>query len=397
MSSRLSRVLVIAPVVAAGVLVAGSAHAAVPTAVDLGTLGGSWSLPTAINGTGDVVGNSETADGSVHAFLARASGIGDLGTLRGYRSEAVGVNSYDAVVGVDLTSAGGTLGFIWRHGHMISLGTLGGAASAPAAVNDSNWVVGSSMTSGGRTHAFLWKHGVMLDLAPNNACSRATAINNHNEIVGVLAYAADNCQRWHPFLWRNGALEKLRIRYPFEYPGPPPGPGDFPYLHRWNVTINARGAIGGVYTAYGNSGSETVLSALFRWRDGVVTFSAERYDVYATAVWMNARGDILANTAWCCGFDAKGAIVRIGSSSTAITEPQPVTAYGIDNKRRVLASHGNVLSPSLPVRYFRWRAGVAHYFTSKAPVYASAGAVNPRGDIVTAWGDPAHATRWIFA
>src|SRR6267143_2084687 len=64
--------------------------------VDLGTLGGHASEPTAVNDRGQVVGYSDTADGHVHAFSwTEADGMIDLGI-----GEANAVNDRGEVVGI---------------------------------------------------------------------------------------------------------------------------------------------------------------------------------------------------------------------------------------------------------------------------------------------------------
>src|SRR5438093_507104 len=69
--------------------------------IDLGTLGGSFSVAEAVNDSGEVVGWAETADGALHAFSwTAAGGMVDLGTLGDRGSEASGVNASGQVVGV---------------------------------------------------------------------------------------------------------------------------------------------------------------------------------------------------------------------------------------------------------------------------------------------------------
>jgi len=71
------------------------------TAIDLGTLGGSWSGAYGINDAGQVVGYSLTADGNSHAFITGPDGMGmrDLGTLDGNWSGAADINDVGQVVG----------------------------------------------------------------------------------------------------------------------------------------------------------------------------------------------------------------------------------------------------------------------------------------------------------
>ena len=114
------------------------------TMVNLGTLGGSWSVATSISQDGKVAGWSALPGGSPHAFLWTPGGTAgpssnpqmqDLGALNGYNTLALGVNSAGQVVGQDM-SAGAGRAFLWTPGgtagspdnpQMQNLGTLGGS------------------------------------------------------------------------------------------------------------------------------------------------------------------------------------------------------------------------------------------------------------------------------
>ena len=102
-SLRIFGVLVIAALLAGGTSASsGLARAAGPTvtAIDLGTLGGTFSFATAVNESGQVVGNSTTARSGFHAFSwTQSGGMVDLGTLGGGGSTAADVNGRGQVVG----------------------------------------------------------------------------------------------------------------------------------------------------------------------------------------------------------------------------------------------------------------------------------------------------------
>src|SRR6266568_3460413 len=83
-----------------------AAGAAEPTVVDLGTLGGANSRAVAVIGSGQVVGDSETAAGATHAFRWAKGHMLDLGTLGGSDSHAVAINAAGDVTGYAQTRAG---------------------------------------------------------------------------------------------------------------------------------------------------------------------------------------------------------------------------------------------------------------------------------------------------
>jgi probable HAF family extracellular repeat protein len=70
--------------------------------VDLGTLGGLTSSAWAVNGSGQVVGSSDTAGGPIerHAYVwTQDDGMVDLGTFGGTQSEARAINDSGQMVG----------------------------------------------------------------------------------------------------------------------------------------------------------------------------------------------------------------------------------------------------------------------------------------------------------
>ena len=139
------------------------------TMIDLGTLGGTDSFAYGINELGQVMGYSQTQMseewGAPHAFLWQPGadpGQGtmiDLGTLGGLYSVANGMNGSGKVVGQSTIASGDWHAFVWGPdgGSLVDLGGLGGSQSYANAINASSKIVGGSETNTGETHAVLWK------------------------------------------------------------------------------------------------------------------------------------------------------------------------------------------------------------------------------------------------
>jgi probable HAF family extracellular repeat protein len=158
-----------------------------------------------INGEGQVVGTRPEA-GYFRAFLWEKGVLTGLGVLTGRSagccSLAFGINSTGQVVGKsDLNGDSGNEDpFLWENGVMKDLGFEGGATG----LNDAGQVVGALMSP---THAFLWTKGVRTDLGTlGGGWSGANAINQQGQIVGASSTAAGEL---HAFLWQNGVMKDL--------------------------------------------------------------------------------------------------------------------------------------------------------------------------------------------
>lgn len=176
--------------------------------VDLGTLGGSGSIPFALNEADQVVGGSATLIGNQTVpFLWQNDSMVSLGTLGGNYGKAFDINNQGIIVGFSHNVANKVRAFIYKNQAMTDLGTLGGAQSSALAINDANEIVGISETAGGFHHAFLWKNGQMTDLGTlGGGQSQAFDINNSGQILGW----AETATGYRPLVvWENGQAHRL--------------------------------------------------------------------------------------------------------------------------------------------------------------------------------------------
>jgi probable HAF family extracellular repeat protein len=188
--------------------------------IDLGTLGGTTSEATSVSAKGVVVGMSYIAPGStqVDAFIKRGGKLRDLGQLNPAFAEA-GVISINAGGDIAGLSAGGYNALIHRHGMNIDLGSLSSLGSIAKDINDSGEVVGFSTTAllppaNGSSqpiatfHAFLYRDGTIIDLGTlGGADSTANSINDRGAVAG-FSLTANNAAT-HAFVYRSGTMTDL--------------------------------------------------------------------------------------------------------------------------------------------------------------------------------------------
>jgi len=106
---------------------------------DIGSFGGGFTTPFAINDAGQIVGFSETDAHEFHAFIwDDTNGIQDIGTIPGgFDSFALDINELGHVIGYSTTSVHFPKAFVWDSTNGLQdIGTLGGSESFAHAIND---------------------------------------------------------------------------------------------------------------------------------------------------------------------------------------------------------------------------------------------------------------------
>jgi len=169
---------------------------------DLGTLGGNSSIATGINNNGQVIGQSQLANGNWHAFVYSGGVMSDLGTLGGVESYAGGypggINNSGQIVGDSKLANGNSSGFLYSDGIMKDLGI-----NSATDINDSGQIVGDLANN----HAFLYSGGVISDLGTlGGAWSTVRRINNSGQIIGQSELANHDLSE---FLYSGGVMKDL--------------------------------------------------------------------------------------------------------------------------------------------------------------------------------------------
>lgn len=153
---------------------------------------GGWTIATAINDAGMVVGYSGTADRE-HAFITGPKGIGirDLGTLGGGWSSPSDINNAGQVVGSSSTAEGSQRAFITGpDGYgMTELQTRNDSqpGSSASGINDAGQVVGYSFNESlNDASGFITgPNGTGVTyLSPPNSGTLFIKINNAGQIIG---------------------------------------------------------------------------------------------------------------------------------------------------------------------------------------------------------------------
>ena len=172
----------------AALLLASSVGAQTYDIRDIGTLGGANSRAYGVNAAGWVVGEAETTNGLVHAFLWKPEqGLTDLGTLGGDISRAYAVNDRGMVVGEAENSEGNLLAFVWTaQAGLTNLALPKGVRESYAyGINNYGTVAGAGDLEEG-TRALVWTvdgPGTPPALASNGS-SMAYAVNDFGDLAG---------------------------------------------------------------------------------------------------------------------------------------------------------------------------------------------------------------------
>jgi probable HAF family extracellular repeat protein len=294
----------------------GASRSAVSYSVtDLGTLGGTFSFPHAINNRGAVSGQSTLAGDAVgRGFVWEKGRMIDVGALpAGPNSEAFAVNESLQVVGwadgaaskadsnvrCETVSALDSHAFLWRRGRLTDLGTLGGKTSLGFAPNNRATIAGISqiqavdpngfVACGGHpgsqiVRAFLYEDGKMTDLGTLGGYdSAADTINDSGQVGGgsdvtKMIDHALGYPHHHPFVWTKGVMKDLGTLG-----------GEFGYSSR----VTNQGTAVGFTTLPGEQHGHGFL-----WEHGVMSdLGVLDGDTDSEADWMNNVGQIVGVSA----------------------------------------------------------------------------------------------------
>lgn len=212
---------------------------------------GDSSSGATINNRGQVAGQSDASDGSVHAAVWRDGEPEDLGALGGPGASSAVLwpvkNNRGVVVGISQTDTPdpnrepwscsaflpdrlgfACVGFVWRNGEMKALPTLGGTHGFATSINNRNQIVGwaentvvddSCSEEAGQVLQFravrwdrLGQRTTELKPLPGDRVSAATAINDRERVVGISGMcdqAVGRSSAQDAVVWDRGVVRRL--------------------------------------------------------------------------------------------------------------------------------------------------------------------------------------------
>ena len=275
------------------------------TVIDLGTLGGTYSIGFGVNNRGWVNGGATLqGDTVVHASLWHDGVLTDLGTLGGPNSNSFfPLNEKGEVGGLSDTSTPdpngedfcgfGTylicLPFVWKNGVISPLPTLGGNNGQALEVNNRGQVAGEAEnTTPDPTCAppqvfqfkpVVWDKRQVRELPtfPGDPDGIAGEINDKGQAAGGSGNCSSNVFA-HALLWQSGTATDL---------GNLGGT-----MNNVAEDINNRGQVVGASDLPGDT-----IAHAFIWQNGVMTdLGTLPGDVASGATGINDRGQVVGNS-----------------------------------------------------------------------------------------------------
>ena len=255
--------------------------------LELGTLGGSGTMPVALNDSGYVVGCSATSDGESHAFRWRYGNMRDLAP--GADESCAHTLTNSGVVGGILRSGADRHVVTWTTaGALTDFGVCCGIGRDVVALTNSELVV-----SGWDGHSFFLQGGVTRNLGGlgDSGYAAAKAMNNRRQIVGASLVAEDGINRIdHAFIWENGVMRDLGLL------GDPLCPDSVTRCGRASaVRINNDGVVIGMST------DATGESRGVQWINGRIEDLG-----FPNPKALNSRGDVAGNGPYPAGGNPDG-------------------------------------------------------------------------------------------
>ncbi|MEO7104142.1 MAG: hypothetical protein ABI119_12465 [Gemmatimonadaceae bacterium] len=206
------------------------------TIVDLGTLGGSFSIAFDINNAGRVSGAANTSDENQHAFAWINGHMTDLGTLGGANSQGSGRTDRPELAILSETADNDPLnenfcGFntalvcragVWRRGVLRELPTLGGTNATALTTNVRGEIIGAAedgvldascvLPQKSHFQAVTWNRGEIKKLPPlpGDEVGFALRANDNGQVVGSSGLCSNTTVSGlatgpHAVLWDHGS------------------------------------------------------------------------------------------------------------------------------------------------------------------------------------------------
>lgn len=334
--------------------------------VDLGDLGGGWTVPEALTDDGRVVGTSITASGVRRGFLYENGVMRALAESGPFaRNEAQAINPAGQIAGIE---SGLHAVLIWD-GVTGAPRRLDTGASAPPATriigfNERGDVLVRLDNNHYDVRATLWRDGVAQELGGlgTRGWTYANAWNSRGEVIGSswVRNVAPTYEIFHPFVWENGVMRDLGVLATY-----PCGDSQEDCSDGSAADINEAGVIVG--TATNAAGAPRV----FVWENGVMRELDAFRDRPTLAHAINDRGQILGTVGGADpGFFVwdNGVARRVGSLGGA------TWAWAFGENGEVV---GESQTANGELHAFVWQNG---RMTDLGP--GSARAINGRGDIM---------------